>query len=370
MADLFGTYSKRMKLTINRIKIDADLSWFPVTVFLDSTHGNCVFDELGGNLRKIALTKADGETELYGELERWDNANELAFIHASRDGWTISSSVDTDLFLYYDNGADNNDDFISGINDGVPGESVWDASFTAVWHMREDAVNRPRDSTNNSNDGTKKSANEPLQVYAPTAKIGGAQDFDGLDDYIGVGAHADVNPGIGSFTSEVVIKTDKQTSELILDNREGGFGEGWMMSVATSPAHKTRFSIEDHGAVNPIIYGDTTIDDDIYKYIVGLRDVPEDELRLFVNAVSDAVAVTDTTTQTVNSATDLKIGIIVTEDAAPFQGYIDEIRLSQVRRTDAWIKATYNSLWNTLLTYGSEESATRRSSFFLMFPNF
>jgi len=34
LADLFGTYDKRIKLTIDHTKIDADLSWFPVTVFL------------------------------------------------------------------------------------------------------------------------------------------------------------------------------------------------------------------------------------------------------------------------------------------------------------------------------------------------
>jgi len=38
-----------------------------------------------------------------------------------------------------------------------------------------------------------------------------------------------------------------------------------------------------------------------------------------------------------------------------FRGYIDELRLADVPRSAAWIKATYNTLWDTLLTYGSEE---------------
>ena len=71
--------------------VNAELTWFPVAVFLDSTHGDCVFDELASdaNRFKIAFTKADGETELYGEIEKWDDASEEAIIHVSRDGWEI-----------------------------------------------------------------------------------------------------------------------------------------------------------------------------------------------------------------------------------------------------------------------------------------
>ncbi|MBW2632475.1 MAG: hypothetical protein JRC90_12110 [Deltaproteobacteria bacterium] len=39
----------------------------------------------------------------------------------------------------------------------------------------------------------------------------------------------------------------------------------------------------------------------------------------------------------------------------PIDGKMDEIRMSYTVRSAAWIKATYNSLWGTLLTYGSEE---------------
>ena len=35
---------------------------------------------------------------------------------------------------------------------------------------------------------------------------------------------------------------------------------------------------------------------------------------------------------------------------------IDETRISNTVRSAAWISATYDSLWDTLLTYGSEET--------------
>ena len=38
-----------------------------------------------------------------------------------------------------------------------------------------------------------------------------------------------------------------------------------------------------------------------------------------------------------------------------FDGLIDEVRISNVARSAAWIKASYNSLNNSLLTYGARE---------------
>jgi len=116
MAWLSG-WDKRIKLTTDQTKIDtADLQWFPVTVFLSPTHGDCVFDELtsDANRFKIAFTKADGETQLYGEIEKWDDANESAIIHVSRDGWVISNTENTDFYMYYDIDHADNTDYISG----------------------------------------------------------------------------------------------------------------------------------------------------------------------------------------------------------------------------------------------------------------
>ena len=114
MAWLSG-WDNRIKLTIDYTKVDAELSHFPVTVFLDPTHGDCVFDELtsDGNCLKIAFTKADGETELHAEIEKWDDANEEAVIHVSASGWVISNSENTDFYLYYDASHDDNIDYIS-----------------------------------------------------------------------------------------------------------------------------------------------------------------------------------------------------------------------------------------------------------------
>ena len=40
-ANLFSTYDQRIKLTIDNTKIDSDLTWFPITVFLGA-HGDAI----------------------------------------------------------------------------------------------------------------------------------------------------------------------------------------------------------------------------------------------------------------------------------------------------------------------------------------
>jgi len=115
MGWLSGWDQRRIKFTTNEAVIDtADLTWFRVVVKLSSTHGDCVFDELtsDANRFKIAFTKDDGTTELYGEIEKWDDANESAIIHVSRDGWVISNTENTDFYMYYDKDHADNTTYI------------------------------------------------------------------------------------------------------------------------------------------------------------------------------------------------------------------------------------------------------------------
>ena len=173
MAWLSG-YSKRIKLTVDSTKVDQDLTHFPLTIFLKTGNGQTdqVFDEVGSNWKKIAVTKSDGETQLYVEVEHWDATNKVGVLHVSKSDFTISSSADTELYLYFDaNAADNN----TYVGDTGNRTEVWDADFKAVWHLNDVPDNASiTDSTGNNNDGTKLSADNPLQV---DAKIGKGQDF-------------------------------------------------------------------------------------------------------------------------------------------------------------------------------------------------
>ncbi|RLC24891.1 MAG: hypothetical protein DRH93_03285, partial [Deltaproteobacteria bacterium] len=109
-----GTWKYRRKITVDHTNIDADLTHFPFPIVLGTSVGQSnqdvsdLFDEVGANSKKIAITLDDEITEIYGEIEVWDDTNEKAVIWVSKHDLVLSSSAETDLYLYYDAAQDDN----------------------------------------------------------------------------------------------------------------------------------------------------------------------------------------------------------------------------------------------------------------------
>ncbi|NQU18881.1 hypothetical protein HQ550_01855 [bacterium] len=101
-----------------------------------------------------------------------------AIYHVSKTGWEISSSTDTDFYMYYDNDHADNTDYIGAINT-TAGGNVWDSNYKMVQHMVDATTATTSDSTSNNNDGSKIGAGEPASA---TGKVGLGQDFDGAND--------------------------------------------------------------------------------------------------------------------------------------------------------------------------------------------
>ena len=135
MANWLYGYGKRVTLTIGHGLIDGALVDFPVTIRLNSSAGlgstdvTAVFDELGAEDQKLAVTTSDGITQCYVEVELWDSVNEWAVLHVKVPA--ISNVADTILYLYYDSNHADNTAYVD-----VPGstvaQSVWDVNFAAV----------------------------------------------------------------------------------------------------------------------------------------------------------------------------------------------------------------------------------------------
>lgn len=344
-------YDQRIELTVDNTKIDAALSHFPVTVILSSTHGDCVFDELtsDANRLKIAFTKSDGTTEMYGEIEKWDDANESAIIHVSMSGWSISSSADTDFYMYYDSDHADNTSYIGDI-DSTPGHSVWDSNFKFVGHMVDATTSSVKDSTNNGTDGTKKGANEPIET---TGKVGKGQDFDGTDDYIVTGAIT-----INEITATCIIK---HSSTLEWDGiaiaSDDSSGNWWQ--IVNSDTNSIRCEYKNGVNAKQYTYDANTVVNDNAWHLVSMVVSNTPDMKIYVDGSEDTPygKNCDTLTATLNITEELRMGTIRDE---VFYGdtNIDEVRVSNTARSAAWIKATYNSLYDTLLTYGSEETTT------------
>jgi len=230
--------------------------------------------------------------------------------------------------------------------------SVWDRNFKLVYHMADKTTSTVQDSTSKSNDGAKKGANEPVEA---TGKVGQAQDFDGVNDYIRVPASTDLNPETGDFTVEVVFNGAAQTFNRLASNKEGNV-EGWVIQGETGTDAAARFAPEDHNGTEILCVGTgSTLYDTNWHYLVGIRNTTGDTIEMYADVDGDTRSLEDTTTVTINSTNDLYIGSASDGTTSPFDGIIDEFRISKAVRSAAWRKGTYNSLWDTLLTYGSEE---------------
>ena len=370
MADLFGTYSKRIKLTISNTNIDAELTWFPITVFLTSAQGEEVFAEFDadGDFDRVAFTTSDESTQLYADCELFDDSESKAIYHVSKTGWAISNTGTTDFYMYYDDNAGHNTTYISK-SGGTAAQSAWDGNFKAVYHMNDGAsTSAIYDSTSNNNDGTKEAANEPIEA---TGKVGKGQDFDGTNDRITVANNEGLDaldPYDNSYTLEFIVNAPEQGA--------GGFRilEKWVNGVTGYPfsfqggAGATFTFAAWDGTNNPSLASPTAFDS-TYKYFASIVDHDTDQLKISLNGGAFTTE-TNTITGAITNAADVYIGNRGLDTTRPFDGILDEIRISSTNRSASWLKATYNSLWDTLLTYGSEETGAAADNAIFFSMNF
>ena len=345
-------WDKRVRITIDNNDVDSALSNFPVLVYLSNSSSgrnnedvSFVFDELqsDANRKKIAVTTSDG-TQCYVEIEKWDDASEQAWLWVEVP--SISATSDTDLYLYYDNAHADNTNYVGDPN-STPAENVWDTNFKGVWHMTE--VNAT-DSTSNNNDGTESGG----VTYTDSGKIDGADVFDGADDYVSISA--DLAQWLGKTASlSVWIKTTQIGNDVfwsapgITGVEENGGGNdvfwGWI-----DASGRICIQAGDTAGANTT----SAINDGNWHHIFMTRNSTSGEVKIYANGILNDTATSDTGDKT-NSF--YSIGRIEDTGGTPeyFNGTIDEVRISNTTRSDAWIKASYESERDDLLDFGAED---------------
>ncbi len=299
-------------------------------------------DELGSNYTRLAVTESDETTQLYVEVESWNSTAEDAWLWVSRDNWTISSSEDTTLYLYYDNNHADNDEFV-GATGSTPGVAVWDSNFVFVTHMADSSDSgHIGDSTSNGATGTKTGAGAPQEV---TDSIHGTgQQFDPS------GQKIDLDNEVSSpsaFTVEILWKWtgnstgSDPTYHQLLDHIAGGsnlknyflvgkVGVDYYARVTTNEGLKIHpYYFMTPGNVEYIGYiWDGT---QIYGIEDGVLDTPTS---------ANGTLVTGTTPLTIGRTGNYQVN-----------GVIYEIRISDAVRSAAWIKAAYYTWWDDMVSY-------------------
>ncbi|NVM24128.1 MAG: DUF2341 domain-containing protein, partial [Desulfobacterales bacterium] len=229
-------------------------------------------------------------------------------------------------------------------------EGVWDSNYLMVQHMKDKTSSSIEDSTSNNFDGTKAGANEPVE---DSGKIYQAQDFDGSNDYI--------NTGFNALTREHVrtIEAWIKTSDTGDYTGYGGSCKVPLVGTVTPyigqnhgiEAGKATFHHYDGGWRT--LQGTSTVADGNWHYLAFVQKASW-QMDLYV----------DDNKEVSNGDSTISGGqLLYIEDIGRSYGIsyanavIDEIRISNVARSDGWVITTFRNENDpsSFYTIGSEE---------------
>jgi len=356
-------WDKRVKLTIDQTDIDAALSNFPILVYLSTASGrndddvSFVFDELqsDANRLKIAVTESDGTTQCYVEIEQWDDANEKAWLWVKVS--SIAADVDTDLYLYYDKDHADNTDYVGDI-ESIPGKAVWDDNFLRVYHLRDKTTSTVADSKNNQT-GNKTSANNPLESSEGIAASQTADNADWIK-----APTISYDPTL-DYTIEMRIKTSTTASSKAAfsegDNSNNYYELGFMFNMNGFVANKMGFGMEYNWGTWYHADSTTSVNDNAWHHIVGTYKGSTSPYPMKIYVDGTAEGTTEYGQRSTATTGNQQLGFLTyTRNNGSIHildtGLLDEVRISNVIRSNSWIKATHETERDDLLDWGSEET--------------
>lgn len=339
-------WENRMRFIIDHTKVSENLTYFPLQLTLSSTAGindtdvTAIFDELGVNNLKLAVTKNDGVTQLYVEIVNWDAATKTAQLNVSAAGWAISSTTDTVIYLYYDSSKADNSTYV-GVVGSAAGQSVWDTSYLQVDHMEDDpSTSATKDSTSNTRNGTKGAASKPAQT---TGISGNAQDFTSANAADKV---AYASTSAANTTFELVLKLKSNAFYPIvglfdLASSHSGLEYRAFNQDRIDFVYNTAFTAYSQR-------GATTGLNDLGWHYLGYYGSPASltSSNWTIDATTYARSNYSDAGGTAWSSITLGYG-----NGSWLNGYIDEFRVSTTYRSAAWRAATYYSIWDNLVNY-------------------
>ncbi|KYK29799.1 hypothetical protein AYK20_00250 [Thermoplasmatales archaeon SG8-52-1] len=324
-------WNYRKKITINHSQISNDLINFPVLISIvdsdladkaQSDGNDILFMDSTGVANKLyhEIEKYNG---VYGELISWINVTK------------IFSDVDTTFYIYYGNSQCSSQQ--------IP-YKTWDSHYKAVYHMNQDSGGLIDSSSNNIDCNTVIGTPD----FYKKGKVGYAIDFEKTEE--------DAFEGIDIF-----------------DGQEELSIEAWINLEDYNPSHCMIASHEDawyfyisyqyksvifgcHGGVS----GSCAIDDiecplNTWYCVAGSWSDPYDRMRVYGNGI-----LKDTYIETLpmySSSYNFAVGY---QDNMGkfFDGIIDEIRISDIERSEEWISTSYKCQNNpsSFSIIGQEES--------------
>jgi glucose/arabinose dehydrogenase len=316
-------WTKRRWIFLNTIGINETLSQIPILVRLDADRID--YSAAGANGASLRFIAADGVTVLPHEIESWNpQGNSYVWVKVPN---IVANSHTGHLWMYYGNIA------ASAAEDAA---AVWSQNYSGVWHLNT-----------NGNDATlPQNPGAPNNVAYTTGHTGQAAQLNGTNSSISV-AHDNALSPSTEYTLEAWIKINSATEdrENIIVYKKANNADNTGFSLIYNPS-LNRFTVTANAAT-PLIADNIGLDTGWHSVAVTVNG---NTAILYVDGTPRAQSNTFDPTQS-NSET-LYFG---SNGSAYFSGTLDEIRISSIARSSAWLAAQQRAANDTLLDISAED---------------
>ena len=334
-AESWGGYKKSFRVSFPGYAGSTTLTDFPVLVRLSPELNGFDYSKCrlpnGGDLR---FSDSSGNL-IPHEIDTWNPSGEsLVWVKVP----TLTKA--TTITAYYGNPNPC----------AASAASVWDSGYVAVWHLGESAIPLAE-----STGVTTPFATKVGSVVLGAAGIaGGAVDFSSAANGSHLAAKDDDDlDGFDSFTIEVWTKsdmTDMTTRGGIFSKRtNGGANVAYTLRYADGKRGELQIGKSD-GSGSQILFGSGPMMPaaNVWAHQTYVRDTSASKRYCYLDGVSKETGGTYYGNTLMNSPRDFWLGIINTsaegQGDKPFNGLIDEVRISRVARSVDWVKATHDTV--------------------------
>lgn len=322
---------RRMRINLNGVCADASVAGFPLLVQLSA--GSSVYTECSDAAKGYDICFKDRNLNaLPFEIESWD------------------SSGDSNIWVKVDFVADANTDYIyiyfktdeTKLSDRSAPTTVWSNGYLGVWHGKSGA---PFYDSRGAHPGSAGSFASP--TANSSGKIGSCLDFGGSTAGFAVPAASELND-LAALTIEAWIYDNGSAAGSAIVSKGP-------LSLSMAGSNQLSFTAVYGGNA----YTATTtsvLSSGAWKHIALSWDGPIQACTLYTDGSSSPLAPSSTATAATDAAYALDIG----NDPSGAKGIsarLDELRISSLVRSAAWMSAQFKSEGGSSLSFGSAEDA-------------
>ena len=303
----------RKKITIDHTEVSADETDFPIELYISNASSD-FWDNITAET-EIVITEDNGTTKLKREVEKFDDTNDKLHMFFKGD---LSSSVDTEFYIYYGN-------LLASETDDA---ETWDDNYICVWHLSEDGTGTRYDSTSNDNDLTT-SGYTGIEA-TDSGKIDGADYLSSSKKLYG----GDVSGLVNDLTLEYWLYP--HTSNL---NRMTSISKTYTYEFDIT--YYSRKLYYYHGGSDYLLFSSNYHAASTWEFRALTRNQSTKKLNLYVNDTHD---ITDRAyvTNPADGPNNITLGGRPLEPRF-ISAAMDEVRISDIVRDTDWLLTQYNN---------------------------